>query len=194
MILLAAVIIGLLAGFVRAKIRKRSFQPVRLKLEWLIIAAILPQILVFFIPTTSAHVPNTWASIILVSSLMALFLFCLVNLRQPGFVLMSIGLLLNLLVISLNGGLMPIRPEILGDPGFGGWQLGERYRLTKDVVLPLWQTRFWFFSDFFITPNTLSTRYAFSLGDVILSIGVIRFFWSLGGPTHKLAKFFGGNP
>lgn len=194
MILLAAVIIGLLAGFVRAKISKSSFQPVRLKLEWLIIAAILPQILVFFIPTTSAHVSDTWASIILVSSLMAMFLFCLVNIRQPGFVLMSIGLLLNLLVISLNGGLMPIRPEILGDPGSGGWQLGERYRFTKDVVLPLWQTRFWFFSDVFITPNTLPTRFAFSLGDVVLSIGVIRFFWSLGGPTRKLANFFGGNP
>lgn len=192
MILLAAVIIGLLAGFVRAKKSKRSFQPVRLKLEWLILAAILPQILVFFVPATSAHVSDTWASIILVSSLMALFLFCLVNIQQPGFALLGIGLMLNLLVISLNNGLMPIRPEILGDPGSGGWEIGQRYGITKDVVLPLWQTRFWFFSDIFITPNFFPTRFAYSIGDIILSFGVIRFFWSLGGPTRN-SDFFGGD-
>ncbi len=82
MILLTAVVIGLLAGFVRAKRSKRSFQPVRLKLEWLVIVAILPQLLVFFIPSTSAHVSDTWASIILVSSLSLLLAFCLVNIQQ----------------------------------------------------------------------------------------------------------------
>ena len=123
---------------------------------------------------------------------MVLFLFCLVNIQQPGFALLGIGLMLNLLVISLNNGLMPIRPEILGDPGSGSWEIGQRYGITKDVVLPLWQTRFWFISDIFITPNFFPTRFAFSIGDIILSLGVIRFLWSLGGSTQKLENFFGG--
>lgn len=186
MILLTAVVIGLLAGFVRAKRSKRSFQPVRLKLEWLVISAILPQILVFFIPATSAHVSDTWASIFLVSSLSMLFVFCLVNLRQPGFWLLAIGLALNLLVISLNGGWMPIRPEILmqniPDTAQNAWQLGQRLGITKDMVLPLEQTRLWWLSDYFVTPGLLTTRYAFSVGDIILSLGIVAFIWSLAGP------------
>jgi len=146
-----------------------------------------------FIPTTSAHVSDTWASIILVSSLMAMFLFCLVNIKQPGFVLMSIGLLLNLLVISLNGGLMPIRPEILGDPGSGGWQLGERYRFTKDVVLPLWQTRFWFFSDFSL-PQHLVYPVCLQPWRCNLVHRCDPLFWSLGRSNTQTSEFFGGNP
>ncbi len=189
MILLTAVVIGLLAGFVRAKRSKRSFQPVRLKLEWLVIVAILPQLLVFFIPSTSAHVSDTWASIILVSSLSLLLAFCLVNIQQSGFWLLGIGLALNLLVVILNGGWMPIRPEILmqniPDTAQNAWQIGQRLGITKDMVLPLEQTRLWWLSDYFVTPGLFTTRYAFSIGDIILSLGIIAFIWSLAGPMKE---------
>jgi hypothetical protein len=188
-ILLAAVIIGLSAGLVRAKIGKRKLQPVWLKFDWLIILAIVPQILAFFVPTTGSQISDTWARIILVSSLIILLVFCWINHQQFGFWLFGLGLLLNLLVICLNGGLMPIRPELLmkffPDAPAGSWEIGQRFGISKDIVMTLDQTRLWWLSDYFSLPTWFPYRAAFSLGDVILSIGIIFFLWSLGKPSPQ---------
>ncbi len=102
---------------------------------------------------------------------------------------MGIGLGLNLMVITLNGGLMPIRPELLEkflpDAPAGTWQIGQRLGITKDIVLPLDQTRLWWFSDYFTLPNWIPYQVAYSIGDIILSLGVIQFLWSLGGKSTK---------
>lgn len=68
------------------------------------------------------------------------------------------------------------------DTAQNAWQLGQRLGITKDMVLPLEQTRLWWLSDYFVTPGLLTTRYAFSVGDIILSLGIVAFIWSLAGP------------
>jgi hypothetical protein len=92
---------------------------------------------------------------------------------------LGLGLTLNLLVISLNGGLMPISPEMVGrfELRPDSWEIGSRLGSGKDIVLPIAETRLWILSDRFFLPMPSWAAYpvAFSLGDVLIAIGAFWF-------------------
>lgn len=186
-ILSAAIVVGLLAGTIRAVIGKRRLSAPELKHAWLAIAGLMPQILVFGVPSISRNFPDPTVAISLICSLLILLAFVLFNLNQPGFSLMAVGLVLNLLVIALNGGFMPIRPEAVAYlyPSLpnADWVAGHRLGYGKDLILAAENTRLWWLSDYFTLPSWLPYRVAFSLGDVILSVGVMITLWALGKPN-----------
>src|SRR5574340_173302 len=111
MILLTGVAGGLLCGFLRAYLNKRPYQPYQLRLAWLVLLAMAGQWFAFSFPPTRGSLPDTAIRILLVLSQLTLLAFVLRNWKVPGFWLLGAGLLLNLTVIVLNGGLMPISPE-----------------------------------------------------------------------------------
>ncbi len=125
----------------------------------------------------------------LVVSQLLLLLFVWANRRLPGFWLLGLGLALNLLVILLNGGLMPIAPEtvtyLFPEIPAEKWEPGQRLGTTKDVVLPRELTRLWFLSDWLVTPKWMPYRMAFSPGDVLIAWGAFWLLWSLGGKNQK---------
>jgi hypothetical protein len=185
-VLSAAVIIGLLTGSLRAVIGKRKLTIPNLNHAWLVVAGLLPQIIVFNLPSISHNVPDSTAAIGLISSLFILFIFVLFNWNRPGFLLMAVGLVLNLLVIASNRGFMPIRPEAVAYlyPSLPNdyWVVGHRLGFGKDIILATENTRLWWLSDYFTLPSWFPYRVAFSLGDIVLSIGVIVTLWTLGNP------------
>jgi len=186
MILLWAVIIGLLAGSIRAWVGGRPLISPDLRLIWLVPVALVPQVLAFYIPTIASIWADNIVATGLVVSQMLLLVFVWFNRRQPGFWLLSLGLALNLLVIILNGGLMPISPEtvtkLLPNAAPNTWELGSRLGRSKDIVLPVVETRLWLLSDRFLL--TLPNRVAFSLGDVFVATSTIWFLWAMGGPKR----------
>jgi hypothetical protein len=186
LILLIALIAGLLAGWLRALWNKRAFQSIRLKYWWLVILAFIPQLVAFQWKVTNASFPDTWAPAALVSSQVILLVFVWFNRRDRRVWALGCGLLLNFLVIVLNGGLMPISPEtvqtLIPNAPSGSWQIGDRLGTGKDIVLPVLSTRLWFLSDRFLSPAWFNYQVAFSAGDVLIAIGAFWLLWSLGGP------------
>jgi len=185
-ILLIAVLAGVILGFLRAKASNAAYQSIGIKHVWLVLLAYLPQFFMFFLPSTRDSIPDQWVSILLVLSQVLLLVFIWINRMIPGGWLMGLGLLLNFLVIVLNGGMMPLTPEnaqhLLPTGSSVALTLGERVGSTKDILLERSQTRLWFLGDIFLLPKWFKYPLAFSPGDVLLSLGAFWLFWELGNP------------
>lgn len=179
MILAWAVIAGFAAGLARAIIQKRRYQAPKLKYIWLVFVAFIPQFIAFQLPATRNVVPDRWIPLLLVGTQTLLLIFALCNIRESGFLALGLGLFLNLLVIVLNQGMMPISPETIyrlepeGTAPY--WTVGERFGVSKDIVLTQGETRLWILSDIFVLP--FRTYYvAISIGDMLVALGA---FWLL---------------
>jgi hypothetical protein len=185
MILLVAVSLGLLAALARARTSGWRLRSPELRFPVLVMLAFAPQALAFYLPATREMLLAAQVPVFLVTSQFLLLLFAWINREQPGFRTLALGVGLNLLVITSNGGMMPISPEtvqrIAPHASPDAWQVGERLGTSKDVVLPVATTRFWWLSDHFVLPIGPQRRVAFSVGDVFLAIGAFRFLLSLSG-------------
>ncbi len=184
MILILAVAAGLIAGLARAWIKKRKYLPPELEISWFVLLAVVPQLFAFHFTTTSKLIPDSLASVILIGSQLLLLIFVWANRNKSGFWALGLGLVMNLLVISLNGGWMPISPEslqsLIPERSTDAWQIGSRLGLGKNVILPIVETKFWWLSDRFLTPPWMPWRAAFSLGDIFIAVGAFLLLWVPG--------------
>src|SRR5512147_2416443 len=165
MILLLAIIAGLLAALLRSWVFRRELSAPNLHRIWLVPVVFLPQFLIFQDSSLGRNASDHLAAAALVGSLLLLLIFAWINRELPGFWMLGLGLLLNLMVIAANGGLMPISPqavtELLPNAPPGAWQIGERLGVGKDVVLRFEATRLWWLSDRFLVPQWSPYRVAY---------------------------------
>ena len=182
MIFAFAIFLGLIAGLVLAKVKSNEFALPRLKNLWIIVLGFLPQALIFFVPVTRDLIPDQLVPAILIGSQLILLTFVWFNRKQTGILIMGIGLLLNLIVISFNKGWMPISPETLNNLQISPetWQVWQRHGYSKDMVIPLENTRIWFLSDVFRINFNDYYKVAFSLGDIMISGGIFTFLLTAG--------------
>lgn len=184
MILLLAVLIGLLAGIARSWYSKRSFLFPDVQAFWLVVIAFIPQWIAFYLPLTRQSVADEVASIALISSQSLLLIFAWLNRKQSSFWVLGIGLILNLLVIVLNGGFMPVSPETLAQISPSNtpiqWPVGSRVGVSKDILLPPAKMRLAWLSDRFLLPAWFPYQVAFSLGDIFIASGAFWLLWSAG--------------
>jgi len=128
----------------------------------------------------SLHAQHVAAVGLLIASYVVLLTFVALNFRLPGFSLIAAGFALNLLVISVNGG-MPVNQralEIAGGPRYLATVTdllehgGAKHHLARDddVLLGL--------SD--VIPVSWPTRNVFSVGDLIAMFGIA---WVLAATT-----------
>jgi hypothetical protein len=163
-----------------------------LKAPALVLLAFLPQFLIFYLPSTRSRIPETTASILFVSSLTILIAFSLLNIRKTSFWPVIAGFLLNVAVILSNGGWMPISPQtaqkIMPAGSVDLLKIGQRIGYSKDILLTREETRLWFLSDRLTLPQWVNYGVAFSVGDLLLFIGIIWLLWSLGGKASVVHK------
>ena len=67
-------------------------------------------------------------------------------------------------------------------------QLGERVGFGKDILLERANTRLWFLGDVFMLPEILRYPLAFSIGDILISVGAFWLLWKLGSPRHIIKE------
>ncbi len=153
----------------------------RLRSAWLVLAAFALQIWI----TRDLSANLTFTELVITASSLLLLLFIWQNRRTPGFMIIGAGLLLNLFVSVLNGGLMPVSPEMIHrlKPAIplDTLQEGSHFAWSKDIILSTAATRLPFLSDIFLSPAWLVRREAFSVGDVLVAIGIPWSFWKLAG-------------
>lgn len=171
MILLLAVVLGLVAAQVRGGLR-----PPHLRYEWLALVGFLPQLILF--SRLGQAVPLPLVAMGLVGSQCVLLVFVWLNRHTPYLLLLGLGLFLNMAVIVANGGLMPISPEMAHTLTGGEWLPGQRFGLSKDMVLSVSDTRLWRLSDRFLLPIP-GYYVAYSLGDIFIALGAFLFLYSL---------------
>ncbi len=188
MILLVSLLLGLMAGFLRARLAGRSLQPVDIKNILLVFIGYLPQFFAFFLPATKFKIPDHWIPAVLIGSQLLLLLFVISNFRLPGFWMLGLGLLSNFLAIVMNGGMMPLPLENavkLIEPGSGIiLEPGNRAGFGKDIVLLKEDIQLWFLGDIFMLPDWLNYPLAFSIGDIFIGMGAFWLLWELGGPQN----------
>jgi hypothetical protein len=189
MILLLAIVIGLLATLIRARLNNRTLILPPFRWEWLVFVSVIPQVFVFYIPTIGQWVPEWTIPIIQIISMAGLLIFTSVNLTRPGFWALGVGLFSNFLVIVLNGGWMPIHPQTLkrmvpAQP-IEVWEIGTRLGFTKDRIMTYDQTNLAFLSDIFTLPQWIPYKVAFSIGDVLIAIGIFILLWSLSSNNRR---------
>jgi len=180
MILVLGIAAGWLVGLIRARINGQPYSGPELRGVWLVLAAVLPQLLIFQIPLTAGWFSDTWASGVLIASQLVLLVFIWLNRGKTGLIILGIGLVLNLLVISLNHGLMPMSPETVSalNPKVPSstWQIGSRLGGSKNILLPVENTRLAWLSDCILVPEWFPRSGAVSLGDLFIVLGA---FWLL---------------
>lgn len=183
MILILAIVIGLSATLIRARLKNRTLKLPKYNLEWLVFLCVIPQVFAFYIPAVGRWIPESVIPYLQISTMLGLLVFTAMNLAYPGFWSLGLGLLSNFLVISFNSGWMPILPETLyrmvPSKPIEAWEVGSRLGMTKDRILALDDTKLALFSDRLIVPDWISYKVAFSLGDVLISIGIVILLWSL---------------
>jgi hypothetical protein len=152
---------------------------------WLVVVAFLPQLFVAFLPITHNLLPDWLAASSLAASLIIFLAFVWLNRRLPGMPILIIGLGLNLLVILANRGWMPISPQTANHLIDGNvlevLSLGSRFG-QKDILLLPQDTHLEFLADRFLLPDWFSYKVAFSLGDILIALGI---FWLLAKPTSQ---------
>jgi hypothetical protein len=143
-------------------------------------AALALQILIFSV------VPH-WPEPILVAghilSYVAAGAFVWVNRRLPGLWIAALGGAANFAAITTNGGVMPARPEALRAAGLVS-EAGRFENSAAATDAPLW-----FLGDVFAIPASWPLANVFSVGDVLLLVGLVWFVHRASGSKLVPTRF-----
>lgn len=185
MVLLWALLLGLLIGFLRRGSLANLAQ-LDLRAGWLVLLAMLLQILIFPLGKGAQPLISWGTEYLHIASYVFLWLFALANYREWALGTMALGMLLNFIVITANGGYMPASLEAL--QAAGKTAVIESLLTTGrsgNVILMSEQTKLNFLGDVFWLPSWVPGASAFSIGDLVLAVGII---WLLQAKMTRLTR------
>ncbi|QEK11332.1 hypothetical protein FQB35_02515 [Crassaminicella thermophila] len=182
--LIEGTIIGLLLGKIRGgRLENLKFLTIR---GWplFILALILQIMLIFETPFLSRYEGYVYAI-----SLIFLLIVLVINIDKKGFWVLLIGVTLNLLVIFLNNGKIPISFESLDLAGkislIEGIKSGEILR-----YIPLEDAKTWtkFLAKCIVIPKPYPLSKVISVGNIFISLGIVLF---IQGEMIRIRRRFG---
>ena len=175
MLLLWSLPLGIAIGYLRGG-RLSHLAKFELRGAWLILIALIIQLLIFPLGSGQQPLIPFSTEYFHLASYALLVVFVVLNWRQWGILAMGVGMLLNLLVITVNGGYMPTRPELLEAAGRSeaAAKLRELGVYANNMLLEP-DTPLWFWGDVFYVPAGVPLANIFSVGDLLLALGLIFF-------------------
>jgi Family of unknown function (DUF5317) len=165
--LLVALVVGLLTGG-----RPSALSRLRIRLWWLAIGGLIVQLVLFSPPV--AETIGTLGPLLYIGSSTAVLVAVAVNLDLAGAPLIGLGGLSNLLAIVANGGWMPTSAEAVRAVGLSpaaGYSNSQA--MSAPALAPL--------TDVMALPGWLPFANVFSVGDVVIGLGV---FWLIVWAMH----------
>jgi hypothetical protein len=163
MFILYAVVVGLALGLLLGGQASR-LGDLKIRFAWLCIAGLAVQLVLFSDAVTERigdlGVPIYVASTFAVAAAVA------ANYRIPGMAVVALGAFSNLAAIVANGGYMPTTAAAMAAAGFSEKSVYSNSALLADAKLP-WLT------DIFAMPPWIPAHNVFSVGDVLIGVGVV---------------------
>jgi hypothetical protein len=161
---LLAVPLGVVAGFLIGGRLDRLAQ-IRFEWAWLAVTGLAVQI-VLFSTSIGASFTGGVGEAIYVASTGAVLVAVWRNLAVPGLPLVAVGAISNLAAIVANGGVMPTTPDALARAGLDPADGFSNSAVLDDPLLaPL--------TDIFAIPAGLPFANVFSVGDVLIAVGIV---------------------
>lgn len=160
---------------------------VRLRALPLVFGSLGLQLLIFTPFTEQPLVPLATTTLYLLSMAM-LVVWVALNRGVPGMALITAGVLMNTAAIAANGGYMPVEPlaaqyagRLDGYPT-SGLPVDNNSLATDEGV------RLWLLTDIFPLPAGIPLANVFSLGDILLTVGIAIFCYrTICGPGGAVA-------
>lgn len=177
MVLLVAVVIGVIVGFAAGG-SFAGFQRAKFRLLWLILLAVVTQVLIFTRPVGAFQFVHDYGKYFYMASLAATLVFLAYNVRVPGLWIILLGATLNAVVIFANGGYMPSPESALERAGrmdhvrqeAADIAAGKRIPHTNSVIADD-ATRLGFLGDVLIIPKGYPGANVLSVGDLFIALG-----------------------
>jgi Family of unknown function (DUF5317) len=162
MFILYAIAIGLVVGLIAGG-RPAGLADLPIRWPWLMVVGLVVQVALFSAPVTDRI--GALGPPIYVASTAVVLLAIWINRRIPGMLVVAIGAACNLSAIVANGGYMPADPATMAALGKGDPTTYSNSAILADPALrPL--------TDIFVLPAWLPFSNVFSLGDVLIGLGV----------------------
>jgi len=182
LLVIGSILVGVLIGLA---LGGRLANLAEITLKWWPLALLGLALQLIPVPSMHGQRDHWLAVALLAASYVVLLVFVAANIRLPGFPIVALGFALNILVISLNGGMAvgdsalhtaygaryPIMYQELVEHG------GAKHHLAgpDDVLRPLTD----------VIPIGWPVRLVLSVGDVLFYVGVV---WLLAAVTRGLPR------
>ena len=164
MFVLLAIPIGVALGFLIGG-RLERLQEIRFAWAWLAVGGLAVQVVLFSTPVARSFGAGVGEAIY-VGSTGAVLIAVWRNLAVPGLALVALGAISNLAAIVANVGVMPTTPEALATAGLDVEDgFSNRAVLEDPALAPL--------TDIFAIPAGLPFANVFSIGDVLIALGIV---------------------
>jgi hypothetical protein len=161
MFILYGVLAGVVGGFVGGG-RLERLATIQFRFSRLVVAALLFQLALF--SPLGDRLDPTVARFAYVASTAVVGVVVLANIRLPGLALVAVGAGLNLAAILANGGSMPASQAALATAGIGIGGHTNSIVVEHPALEPL--------TDVFALPAWLPLANVFSVGDVLIGVGI----------------------
>lgn len=169
---------GLISSLIIGKLRGGKFKclgQIKIHNWWLFILSFIIEFGTIFAVSAGMAIADRWSMYLHILSYIVLFVGILSNREYWSMWLVFLGSFLNFLVISINGGAMPVSMEGLKRAGLDSLinMINAGGIVTHKAITDA--TRLFFLADVFVLPAGYPFPKVISIGDLLISAGIFIF-------------------